>query len=273
MGQDRKTPQRGGFLGTLKDALAAASRDETGKPSAQEDELEAVNERPSEPIQLPPPLPAAEPAPKPAEAASEPAAKEAKAKAEDPPPAEPKTRGMSAAAAALEARGGVPVSQRAPQVENVEEPTGVKKVMVSKSEDPARTRLVRGKVQVDRGNFDCDPVVGWLVVVGGLGIGAFRPIYEGNNSIGRALTQRIPIDFGDDAISAEEQAYIRYDSNDRSFLFVPNLSKTNIVTVNNARPTGAVDLNAMDVIVMGRTQLVFVPFCGPDFDWSEISDK
>jgi hypothetical protein len=23
---------------------------------------------------------------------------------------------------------------------------------------------------------------------------------------------------------------------------------------------------------MGRTQLAFVPFCGEDFDWSELSD-
>lgn len=270
MGQDQKTPNRGGFLGTLKEALAAASRDDTGKPrhgtdaGAAED---AAAAQPAEPMRLPPPAP-----PAPVSEAEMDTVIEAIVP--PPPPAEPRTRaGVSAAVAAREARGGTPVPPRAPQDENVEEPTGVRKVMVAKSEGPARTRLVRGKVQVDRGEFETDPVVGWLVVVGGLGIGAFRPIYEGNNSIGRALTQRIPVDFGDDAISAEEQAYIRYDSNDRSFLFVPNLSKTNVVTINNARPTGAVELSAMDVIVMGRTQLVFVPFCGADFDWSEISEK
>ena len=42
---------------------------------------------------------------------------------------------------------------------------------------------------------------------------------------------------------------------DRSFLFVPNLSKTNIVAVNDKKPTGAVKLEAMDVITMGRTSL------------------
>ena len=74
-----------------------------------------------------------------------------------------------------------------------------------------------------------------------------------------------------DGISAEEQAYVRYDSADRSFLFVPNLAKTNVVSVNDKRPTGAVELKAMDVIVLGRTQVAFVPFCGSDFDWSEIA--
>jgi hypothetical protein len=136
----------------------------------------------------------------------------------------------------------------------------------------AKTQALRGRAKVVRNAFHQDPVVGWLVVVGGAGLGAFRPIYEGNNGIGRAKSQRIPIDFGDDTISGEEQAYIRYDSADRSFLFVPNLSKTNIVAVNDKKPTGAVKLEVMDVITMGRTQLAFVPFCGEDFDWSELSD-
>jgi hypothetical protein len=136
----------------------------------------------------------------------------------------------------------------------------------------ARTQFLRGRQKVSRAKFHQDPVVGWLVIVGGPGLGAHRSIYEGNNTVGRASGQRIPIDFGDDTISGEEQAYIRYDSQDRSFLFVPNLAKTNVVQVNDKKPTGAVALQAMDVITMGRTQLVFVPFCGPEFDWAELSD-
>jgi hypothetical protein len=138
---------------------------------------------------------------------------------------------------------------------------------------PARTTLVRGRAPVERGAFHQDPVVGWLVVVGGAGLGAFRPIFEGNNTLGRGKTNRIAVDFGDDSISADEQAYIRYDSTDHSFLFVPNLSKTNVVSVNDKKPTGAVPLVAMDVITVGRTQLAFVPFCGEEFDWSEITEE
>ncbi len=139
-------------------------------------------------------------------------------------------------------------------------------------DDTARTQLVRGKVKVKRGDFEQDPVVGWLVVVGGPGMGSYRPIFEGNNTVGRSSTQRVHLDFGDDTISSEEQAYIRYDSSARSFLFVPNLAKTNVVSINDKRPTGAVELNQMDVITMGRTQLVFVPFCGAEFDWAELTD-
>jgi hypothetical protein len=148
--------------------------------------------------------------------------------------------------------------------------TRVVRASAKQAESRARTQLVRGRLQVKRGSFETDPVVGWLVVVGGPGIGQFRPVFEGNNSIGRSSGNRIPIDFGDEAISSEEQAYIRYDSAGRTFLFVPNLAKTNVVSVNEKRPTGAVELAQMDVITMGRTQLVFVPFCGNDFDWSAI---
>src|SRR5690606_18211719 len=182
----------------------------------------------------------------------------------------------SAAEAARAARGGTPnippvdrhVEFDAPPTTRVVRPERP----ASRPDAPARTQLVRGRQPIKRGKFYQDPVVGWLVVVGGPGLGAYRPIFEGNNTIGRSPNQRIPIDFGDDAISSEEQAYIRYDSAERSFLFVPNLAKTNIVSVNDKRPTAAIPLQAMDVITMGRTQLVFVPFCGPEFDWSELPD-
>ncbi|MEL6289903.1 MAG: hypothetical protein AAFQ42_13890 [Pseudomonadota bacterium] len=148
--------------------------------------------------------------------------------------------------------------------------TGGSDDMAGSAENDDQTRLVRGPQRPGRDDYFQEPVVAWLVVIGGPGLGAFRPVYEGNNAIGRAATQRIAIDFGDDAISAEEQAYIRYDSGDRSFLFVPNLAKTNVVSLNESKPTSAVPLTPMDVITVGQTQLVFVPFCGPEFDWSEL---
>lgn len=246
----------GRFLGSLRDALAAAGKDDTVRQPVADDPPAAPEHR------LTPALP--EPAPESGEVTKI-------VRNAQPVP--------SAAEAARAARGGTP---NIPPVDRHVEFEAPPTTRVVKAEPPpppppeeepaARTQLVRGRQPVKRGKFHQDPVVGWLVVVGGLGLGAYRAIYEGNNTIGRASTQRIPIDFGDDAISSEEQAYIRYDSADRSFLFVPNLAKTNVVSVNDKRPTAAVPLAAMDVITMGRTQLVFVPFCGPEFDWSELPD-
>lgn len=228
----------GRFLGSLRDALAAASREE----------------------RLPPPS---------APTAAIPAPSDAKVIDAEPVAA----RVPSAAEAAREARAGAP-QPRADRHMEIEPPPTTRVLRATASRQPEeRTRLVRGKQQVVRGEFEQDPVVGWLVVVGGPGLGSYRPIFEGNNALGRASNQRIPIDFGDDAISSEEQAFIRYDGADRTFLFVPNLSKTNVVSLNDKRPTGAVPLSAMDVITVGRTQLVFVPFCGAEFDWADIADQ
>jgi hypothetical protein len=250
-----QSPATGGsipnrILGSLRDALAAASRDATGEITVGErteilpkdpprDRL-ATATLPAEP--LAPTVPSPPPAPQSAAEALREAKAPARVHYETAEPTTRVVRGKSMDAAALHAA------------------------------DTGKTQVVRGKPKVARGAFEQDPVVGWLVVVGGPGLGAFRPIYEGNNAVGRSSGQRIPIDFGDNTISSEEQAYIRYDSMDRSFLFVPNLSKTNVVAINNKRPTGAVKLELMDVITMGRTQLAFVPFCGEEFDWSELAD-
>ena len=191
----------------------------------------------------------------------------------DAPAAPAAGAGLSAAEAAREVKGQTSLKPQDSHLEFAAPPTTrVVRGGGKAPEDSGRTRLVRGKVEVQRGEFEQDPVVGWLVVVGGPGIGCYRPIFEGNNTLGRSPNQRIPLDFGDDTISSEEQAYIRYDSAARSFLFVPNLAKTNVVSVNDKRPTGAVELNQMDVITVGRTQLVFVPFCGAEFDWAELTD-
>lgn len=114
------------------------------------------------------------------------------------------------------------------------------------------------------------PVVGWLVVIGGPGKGLCRPVYYGNNTLGRDNGQRVPINFGDDAISAEEQAYIRYDSQERKYLLIPNLAKSNLVAVNDTRPTERVVLAYGDVIGVGQTRLMFIPLCGADFDWADV---
>ena len=258
-----------GFLGSLREALAAASKDDTAPAGS------------SPPAQIN--LPASSPPPRlmPPELPTSKAADDKASNSEDSK-TEPRTSKAqparpSASEAVRDARGGTPNIPPADRHVEFEAPptTRVMRAAASSGDDaePApRTQMVRGKQKIQRQDFARDPVVGWLVIVGGPGLGAFRPIYEGNNTVGRGANQRIAIDFGDEAISSEEQAYIRYDSTDRNFLFVPNLSKTNVVAINDRRPTTAVTLNSMDVIMMGRTQLVFVPFCGPDFDWSEISD-
>ncbi len=297
MPENAKTPQSTprvyGLFGSLKDALAAASR-EDHEPVAMK-VLAAPAERASKPVAaiaaaktLPalPPL-AVHEAKSVAKQMEDGMASGAANKSEEQDSAVAAVPSAEEAARAV--RGSVTLKPQERHVEFNDPPTTrvVRKPAEAKVKEgreqssvkearevteEARTQLVRGRQRLVRNDFAQDPVVAWLVVVGGPGLGAYRPVFEGNNTIGRAKSQRIPVDFGDDAISSEEQAYIRYDSTDRSFLFVPNLAKTNVVSVNDKRPTGAVELAHMDVITVGRTQLVFVPFCGPDFDWAELAE-
>ena len=115
------------------------------------------------------------------------------------------------------------------------------------------------------------PAVGFLVVVEGPGRGAYRAIYGGSNTIGRSANQRIPINFGDESISAEQQAFLVYDGKKRQFQLVPNLSRPNLVHLNDAALLTNTELEPLARITMGRTTLLFVPVCGPDFDWVDLA--
>lgn len=134
--------------------------------------------------------------------------------------------------------------------------------------DAGHTRILRPIGAQD--DVKSEPVVGWLVILSGPGKGNFRPIFSGSNTIGRSSNQRIPIDFGDDAISGEKQAFLVYDGRERKYQLVPNLERPNLVHLNDSALLANGVLKAHDKITMGRTMLLFVPLCGPDFDWSDV---
>ena len=135
--------------------------------------------------------------------------------------------------------------------------------------ESGHTRIL-GYESVGYENVRADPVVGWLVVLDGPRKGNFRPVFKGSNTIGRSGSQRVPIDFGDAAISSEKQAFLTYDERKRSYQLVPNLERPNLVYHNDAALTSNVDLKHHDKVMLGRTTLLFVPLCGPDFDWGEV---
>lgn len=131
----------------------------------------------------------------------------------------------------------------------------------------ARTQYVREGV-VDTN----DPVAGWIVVVKGPGRGGFRPVFVGMNSVGRAPSQRICLDFGDDSISREEHAFITYDDESRTF-YLQHGGKSNLVRLGGAPVLQPTVLKPNDQFRIGNTTFRFFPCCGPDFNWGdEVQD-
>ena len=132
----------------------------------------------------------------------------------------------------------------------------------------------QGKTQYVRdGAVDTnEPVAGWIVVVKGPGRGGFRPVYVGMNSVGRAPSQRICLDFGDESISREEHAFITYDDEQHTF-YLQHGGKSNLVRLGGKPVLAPTELKPNDLFRIGNTTFRFVAFCGPDFSWSsEVDD-
>lgn len=112
-----------------------------------------------------------------------------------------------------------------------------------------------------------DPVVGWLVAVSGDLKGADYRIHSDNNYIGRSRKMNICI-MGDETISKENHACVSYDTRNKKFYFTPGTGR-NIVRVNENAIFATTELQAYDIIELGVTKFVFIPFCGKGFDWDQ----
>ena len=110
-----------------------------------------------------------------------------------------------------------------------------------------------------------DPVVGWLVATDGSEKGRDYRIHSDNNTIGRSDRMDICIR-GDETISRENQAIITYDGMGKQFFLSPGDGRS-IVRVNDKAIFSTTELAAYDKIILGNTELLFIPLCGDKFVW------
>ncbi|MGZ8942195.1 MAG: FHA domain-containing protein [Methylobacter sp.] len=132
--------------------------------------------------------------------------------------------------------------------------------------------------QVVRTSSGYRPVAGWLVVVEGPGKGRSFSLYPGVNSIGRSKTtgegaqqreQEVSLDFGpksDLEIAREGQAKLTYADKTNAF-YIQHGGGNNLTYLNDQPVLEVKALSPYDQIAMGKTTLVFVPFCGDKFSW------
>ncbi|MDM0029587.1 FHA domain-containing protein [Variovorax saccharolyticus] len=110
-----------------------------------------------------------------------------------------------------------------------------------------------------------DPVVGWLVCHEGANQGRDYRIRSGYNTIGRDTSSQICI-AGDDTIARIDHARLFYDLKNATFFVIAGSGRSGVY-VNNQVVLQSTALKAYDVLEIGVTKLVFVPFCGDRFRW------
>jgi len=142
-----------------------------------------------------------------------------------------------------------------------------------------------------------DPVVGWLVVVSGVGKGTHRPLGYGQNTVGRGEDARVKliygaaftmkegatqvVDFGleshYDGTLGRKHFIITYDERSRKFFIQNSQDSINLTYIKGEDDPLMTprELESFDRIQVGKTELMFVALCrrGNDdnagFDWKD----
>lgn len=116
-----------------------------------------------------------------------------------------------------------------------------------------------------------EPVVGWLVCISGENAGEDFALKSGRNFIGRSASMDIVL-AGDKSVSREKHAILLYEPRKREFLAQPGDSRE-LFYVNDEVVLNTEKLNAYDKLLIGNTELLFIPFCGEKFAWEDVEEK
>jgi hypothetical protein len=110
-----------------------------------------------------------------------------------------------------------------------------------------------------------EPVVGWMVCVGGPHLGEDFRLKSGRNFIGRSVGQDVVI-ARDNSVSREQHAVVVYEPRSCAFMVLPGDSKE-LCYINDCAVLTPQGLKLYDRLKVGETELMFIPCCGPDFNW------
>lgn len=119
-------------------------------------------------------------------------------------------------------------------------------------------------------SFETEPVVGWFVCVKGAEKGRDYRIHDGRSKIGRAFDNDIVI-HSDISISKHAHAEIAYDRKSNKTYLIP-MSSIDLL-IGSKVVTQPTELHNHDLIKLGQTVLVFVPFCCDEYDWEAIDKR
>lgn len=114
-----------------------------------------------------------------------------------------------------------------------------------------------------------EPVVGWLVCIKGCNRGRSYELKSGFNYVGRSKNMDVAL-IGDTQVSREKHISIIHDYKKNRFLVsMGDTSKQSVYVNGEILLTNPVELQVYDVLEIGSSELMFVPFCGEHFNWTK----
>ena len=116
-----------------------------------------------------------------------------------------------------------------------------------------------------------EPAVGWFVIINGKERGRSVELKAGRNFIGRGASNDVVLS-GDSTISREKHAILIYEPRSSAFLIQPGESRE-LFYLNDEVVLDAKAIKAYDILNLGKTKLVFIPFCGDAFRWEDHTDE
>lgn len=138
-------------------------------------------------------------------------------------------------------------------------------------ETATQERKETGETDVDAEELlfleEQQPVCGWIVCISGPRQGKDYKIKSGKNFIGRADDMDIQI-LGDNKISRRNHGIVVFDPKKRETVLLPGDS-TGIVYHQGDAVYMPKVLNTYDIIELGDSKFLFIPFCGEHFMWED----
>lgn len=115
------------------------------------------------------------------------------------------------------------------------------------------------------------PCVGWLIAIGGVHIGQDFRLKVGKNFVGRDEKMDVAMT-GDKSVSRNRHAIVVYEPKQHLYLIQPGESSA-LVYCNDEVVLSPVKLKPYDIITIGEVNLLFLPLCGEQFDWSVLLEE
>jgi hypothetical protein len=111
-----------------------------------------------------------------------------------------------------------------------------------------------------------DPVVGWLVCLAGPDRGRDFRLHAEKNFIGRSPLMDVCV-AGDETVSRDKHATVIFDPKKQTFWTLPG-DASGLVYLNGDIVHSPAQMQSDDVLEVGHTKLVLIPFCGEKYTWS-----